>query len=160
MEIKKEVVDFLNKQPKYSVYTGDNYADSKIVELFTTLEEAQKEYDDFDVMSFPPYQYENDYWRNNKDGREAELRIWEEIPLCDLEELNECESEEEMLDVLHNCDPYHTWSRRIETKLSYLSDDWDDELEEFKIKCNTFAGSYYGTYFGNKPDVVNLKNIR
>ena len=128
MKVNKEVFDFLNKQPRYSVITGDNCSYSGTYELYHTLEEAQKEYNDFDVMSFPPYQYEKNYWMNNKDGREAELRIWEEIPLSDLEELNDCETEEDMEEVLHECDPYHTWSRRIETKLSYLSNDWDLSL--------------------------------
>jgi len=88
---------------------------------------------------------------NEIKGYEVELRELKELPIELIEELNEVETEEEMVEIWNNDDLHHTHANRIETKYSFLSDEFDETLGkdgEFVIKENKVAGITYGTHFG------------
>ncbi len=146
IQVNQSVIDFLKKQQLFSTSITDAKGNGE-TEIFKTLDEAKKHYDSIDVMDFSGID-EKYYWRNNEEGQSAELRVIEELPVSLLEEMNEAETEEEMTDLFMNEDPHHTFSKRIETKYSFLSDDWNEETSERIIKENKVDGITYGTYFG------------
>jgi hypothetical protein len=150
-------IEFLKKQQMFSTLFSDKMNGE--TELFSTLEEATKHYESINVMDFS--HVDSSYWYNNKEGQEAELRELIELPVSLIEELNECENEEEMMEAYMKDDVHHTYANRIETKYSFLSDEWDETLGkdgEFIIKENKVAGITYGTHFG-KIDTVKLSDL-
>lgn len=150
-------IEFLKNQQRFSTCYSDKINGQ--TELFSTLEEATKHYETIDVMDFS--HAGSSYWYNNKEGQEAELRELTELPISLIEELNDCENEEEMMEAFMNDDVHHTYANRIETKYSFLSDEWDETLGkdgEFVIKENKVAGITYGTHFG-KIDMIAIADL-
>jgi hypothetical protein len=150
-------IEFLKKQERFSTLFSEKNGEQ--TEIFATLEEAKKHYDSIDVMDFSSA--DKSFWYNNKEGYEAELRELKELPISLITELNECETEEEMMEAYMYDDVHHTYADRIETKYSYLSDEWDETLGkdgEFVIKENKVAGITYGTHFG-KIEMVKISEL-
>lgn len=151
-------IEFLKKQPRFSTLLTDNRVHSD-VQIFDTLEEATAHYNSIDVMDFSGAG--SQFWWNNKEGYEAELRELTELPVSLIEELNDCEDEGKMMEAYMNDDVHHTYANRIETKYSYLSDEWDDTLGkdgELVVKEKKVAGITYGTHFG-KIEMITLSEL-
>lgn len=128
---------------------------------FATLEEAQKAYNDIagSILS-DTNSLENSHWRNNAEGLSCELRELKEIPVKELENLKDAEDENEQMEIWNEI--LFTHSERLKTKITFLSDGFDETLGkdgEFIVKEKEIAGAIYGTYFGAKPECILISEI-
>lgn len=121
--------------------------------IFKTLEEAENEFNEISkVLLRQTERLESSHWRKgNKEGLWVELRELRALPQSVINEINEAEpSEEDWGDILH------TYSTRLKTHITYLSDDWNEETGEFEIKEKFINGCLYNTLpFSEK--CVNLE---
>jgi len=128
---------------------------------FETLGEAEKAYNEIakNILS-ETNSLENSHWRNNTEGLSCELRELTHISTEGLENLNDSETEEDQLEVWSNLQ--FTFSKRLKTKYTFLSDEVDENLGkngEFIVKENEIYGTTYATYFGEKPECILISDI-
>lgn len=128
---------------------------------FATLEEAEKAYNDIanSILS-DTNSLENSHWRNNTEGLSCEIRELKEITVEELENLKDAEDENEQMEIWTEI--LSTHSERLKTKITFLSDEFDETLGkdgEFVVKEKEIAGATYGTYFGAKPECVLISEI-
>ena len=135
----------------YSKNTGET-------NTFATLEDAEKAYNEIsERILYDTNNLENSHWRNNNEGLSCELRELKEIPTKELEDLNDAEDEDDQLEKWTEL--LFTYSIRLKTKSTFLSDEFNEELGEFIIKEKEIDGTTYGTYFGPKPECIQVSEI-
>lgn len=129
--------------------------------IFATLEEATAFYNEIsNSLLSDTNSLEDDFWRNNKEGLSCELRQLIELPKDEVEKFLEAEDEDEQNYIWG--DLLFTYSKRLKTKKTFLSDEFDETIGkngEFIVKEQEFEGIAYGTYFGEKQNFVNIDNI-
>lgn len=143
----------INDFSRFSVSNEYSKLESETL-LFNTREEAEKEFNKIaENILWETNRLEDSHWRNNIEGLSVELRELTALPQSVIDEMNESETDEER-DGIWN-DNLHTYSTTLKTRFTYLSDEWNEEKNEFEVKEKDINGGLYSSLPFSK-DCVSL----
>jgi len=124
---------------------------------FATLVDAEKAYNEF-AKSILDRTNSLERIRTKKGDfiLEVELLELKQIPISEVENLKNAESDEEISEIW--AELQFTYSERLKTKATYLSDNYNSETGEYIIESKEFEGKIYGTRFGQNPEMILIEN--
>lgn len=132
----------IEKQDRYSVsFSGNEIVDTY---CFHTLEEAKAKYEEITgCLLSDTEKLDDKHWYNNRTGLQVELCELTTIPEDEYNELLETEDEEDFEEAWGEL--IYTYSDCLETTKTFLSDEFDEDKNEFIIKEQRIEGRTYGT---------------
>lgn len=146
----------IQNQNRFSVHYEFSKTNSETL-TFATLEEAQASYDKIAVNLLDESNALDIYhWRNNTEGLSVCLRELTALPQSEIDEYNECETEEQQDEMWIGF--VFDYSKTLQTAYTYLSNDWDENLGkngEFIIKLNAGEFATFSTLPFSK-EAVNI----
>lgn len=145
-------LDAIKELPMFEV---EDWTETK---SYKTIEEAQIAYNEIanDLLRVTNG-LEKSHWNNNKEGLRCELRQMRVIPIKVVSKLNEAETQDEINEIW--AESMFTYSDRLKTRTTFLSDEWSSELGEFLIKETENVGITYGTFFGKAPESMPIEQL-
>lgn len=133
----------INQFPKFSVTHNYCKTDST-TDLFYTEEEAMKVYESISksILS-DTNSLEKSHWYNNNEGLSVELRKISALPKSDIEEILSAETDKDQEKLW--IEATFSYSETLVTKYTFVSDEWDEEKDEFLIKEKEVEYALYST---------------